>query len=304
MKRRTSSKIIPGQLIGKDFYCDQLDSAVEVIEESLVRVQNQLRFSTQGVKIRRWDNSAELRIQASELEEIEEFSCSLTPRYVKLLNPGKYHLSEEIVESAEGKIVIGRNTKWSVVSDLPDTLIIELKGWNSLEVLKRDVIPWQAINWEVGDRYCFANCKSSLIDVLKRENDLTLIKRSWTQKATWCKQSELDLLAQHISHYLGNFSLEIQRERDERQKNSKNQTGSLYQYTKQVNGICYPKIHEERKRNNDSHWYWGYSYVEKVKGKWRDRSASIPRGKLNEVRLALIANKPYTEILREILDKD
>lgn len=86
------------------------------------------------------------------------------------------------------------------------------------------------------------------------------------------------------------------------------QTGSLYQYTANradKAGVIqtYPKVEGERKREEDSHWYWGYSYVEKELGKWRDKTAAIPRKKLSSVRAALRDGKPYTYILQEILGK-
>jgi hypothetical protein len=65
-----------------------------------------------------------------------------------------------------------------------------------------------------------------------------------------------------------------------------NQTGSLYQYTANRTGKDgirreYPIIEgRERDRAIDKDWYWGISYVEKVRGKWCDRSASIPRWSL------------------------
>lgn len=86
------------------------------------------------------------------------------------------------------------------------------------------------------------------------------------------------------------------------------QTGSVYQYTAIRAGKNgkeeYPKVEGDRKRDEDSHWYWGFSYVEKSNGKWRDKSASIPKKRLTAVRQALRDEKPYTYILREILGKD
>lgn len=86
-------------------------------------------------------------------------------------------------------------------------------------------------------------------------------------------------------------------------------TGSLYQYTankadKSGTIHTYPKVEGERKRDEDSQWYWGFSYVEKSLGKWRDKSASVPRGKLVAVRQAIRDRKPYTYILQSILGKD
>lgn len=87
------------------------------------------------------------------------------------------------------------------------------------------------------------------------------------------------------------------------------QTGSLYQYTaNKTNKLgvihTYPKVEGERKREEPGHWYWGFSYVEKELGKWRDKSAAVPRKKLKAVQQALRNGKPYTYILQEILGKD
>jgi hypothetical protein len=64
------------------------------------------------------------------------------------------------------------------------------------------------------------------------------------------------------------------------------QTGSLYQYTANRTGKDgvireYPLVEgRDRDRAEDKDWYWGISYVEKVRGKWCDRSASVPRWSL------------------------
>ena len=69
------------------------------------------------------------------------------------------------------------------------------------------------------------------------------------------------------------------------------QIGSLYQYTSNKankEGIIqtYPLYigEGERPREDESLWYWGISWVEKVKGKWKDRSSSIPRSSLKLAR--------------------
>jgi hypothetical protein len=85
--------------------------------------------------------------------------------------------------------------------------------------------------------------------------------------------------------------------------------GSLYQYTankadKAGNISAYPKVEGDRLREEDSHWYWGFSYVEKQNGKWRDKSAAVPRKKLAEVRAALREGRNYTYILQQVLGKD
>ncbi|HEY9597173.1 MAG TPA: hypothetical protein V6D33_05845 [Cyanophyceae cyanobacterium] len=74
------------------------------------------------------------------------------------------------------------------------------------------------------------------------------------------------------------------------EKQSK-QTGSLYQYTanrKGKDGVIreYPIVQgRERDRANDDDWYWGLSYIEKnSRGKWCDRSASIPQKSLPVAR--------------------
>jgi hypothetical protein len=93
------------------------------------------------------------------------------------------------------------------------------------------------------------------------------------------------------------------------EKSQTKQSGSLYQYTankadKSGNTSTYPKVEGERKREEDSHWYWGYSYIEKSNGKWRDRSASVPRSKLSAVREAMRSGKNYQYILQQVLGKD
>jgi hypothetical protein len=73
------------------------------------------------------------------------------------------------------------------------------------------------------------------------------------------------------------------------------QTGSLYQYTANRTGKDgirreYPIVEgRDRDKANDDDWYWGISYVEKVKGKWRDKSASIPRASLPLARAMMRA---------------
>lgn len=96
---------------------------------------------------------------------------------------------------------------------------------------------------------------------------------------------------------------------DSLEKPQTKQVGSLYQYTankadKVGNISTYPKVEGDRSREEDSHWYWGFSYVEKQNGKWRDKSAAVPRKKLPEVREALRAGKNYTYILQQVLGKD
>lgn len=88
------------------------------------------------------------------------------------------------------------------------------------------------------------------------------------------------------------------------------QVGSLYQYTsnkmdKKTGAIrTFPPVEGERQRDNDAHWYWGFSYIEKSLGKRRDRSAAVPRNKLGEVRAAIRDRRPHTYILQFILGKD
>lgn len=97
-------------------------------------------------------------------------------------------------------------------------------------------------------------------------------------------------------------------EKPETQPTTK-QIGSLYQYTanksdKLGNISTYPKVEGDRLREEDAHWYWGFSYVEKQNGKWRDKSAAVPRKKLPEVKAALREGKNYTYILQQVLGKD
>lgn len=77
------------------------------------------------------------------------------------------------------------------------------------------------------------------------------------------------------------------------------QSGSLYRYTSTKKGIVYPRVEGERRRDIDDHWLWGFKYLEKdALGKWRSRSASVSKKKLNAVREALSAGSNYLEILR------
>lgn len=76
------------------------------------------------------------------------------------------------------------------------------------------------------------------------------------------------------------------------------QTGSLYQYTANRTGKDgirreYPIVEErERRRDDDDDWYWGISFMEKENGKWKDRSASIPRPSLPLARAMMRAGFP------------
>lgn len=81
-------------------------------------------------------------------------------------------------------------------------------------------------------------------------------------------------------------------------KTKRPQGGSLYCYTSTKAGITYPKVEGDRCKSEDSHWFWGFSYLEKVDDKWRSRSASVSRKKLNAVREALSLGCSYLELLR------
>jgi hypothetical protein len=81
--------------------------------------------------------------------------------------------------------------------------------------------------------------------------------------------------------------------------------GSVYRYTskktdKSGTVNIYPKVEVDRCRDIDDHWFWGFSYNEKVEGKWRSRTAAIPKKKLSTVREALSSGSSYLELLRLI----
>jgi hypothetical protein len=83
------------------------------------------------------------------------------------------------------------------------------------------------------------------------------------------------------------------------------QTGSIYHYTswkedKLGNQVCHPKVQGERDPYNPNHWYWGLSYVVWDGSKWRDRSESIPRKALPQVREMVDNCAPVQETLNYI----
>jgi hypothetical protein len=164
-----------------------------------------------------------------------------------------------------------------------------------------------AIEWKIGDR----------VQVTNPSTPESITKHGWIVDGFTSHESlrgRLELII--IKRFTDDGSFETRTfeakwlsrlEPDLREKSSK-QTGSIYQYTankadKLLNIHTYPKVEGERKREEDSHWYWGFSYVEKERGKWRDKSAAIPKSKVSAVRAALRDGKPYTYILEKILGK-
>jgi hypothetical protein len=39
--------------------------------------------------------------------------------------------------------------------------------------------------------------------------------------------------------------------------------------------VSYPRVDGERNKHNYGHWRWGYSWEEKIDGKWRNRSVAV-----------------------------
>lgn len=74
MRPQSTNKIKPGNLKDKHFYCDLIDSAVQVINERLLTFDSDQFWRATGVLVSRWDTSQELLIDPTELEEIENFS--------------------------------------------------------------------------------------------------------------------------------------------------------------------------------------------------------------------------------------
>lgn len=150
--------------------------------------------------------------------------------------------------------------------------------------------------WWVGDRLIGELNTGEIIDATDEEVTIT-----WTNtKGGRCSEV-------YRRHQLKDLT-DFQYEETPTKERESRQVGSLYQYTKNAEdkaGIIqtYPKVEGERRRDEDSHWYWGFSYIEKSLGKWRDKSAAIPRKKLSAVRKAIADGKPHTYILQEILNK-
>jgi hypothetical protein len=68
-----------------------------------------------------------------------------------------------------------------------------------------------------------------------------------------------------------------------------NQSGSIYKYEKNIKGVRYPK--------DASSWYYGYSYVIQIDGRWCDRSKSVSTKKLPFVEQMIAMKRNYLEIL-------
>jgi hypothetical protein len=131
----------------------------------------------------------------------------------------------------------------------------------------------------------------------------------WTRDKWGSKFPKTIVLALHELVEIEEFSSEYPQrshkypthslEKPEIQTESESkQTGSLYQYTGNragKDGVIreYPRVEgKERDRAIDDDWYWGISYVEKVRGKWRDKSASIPRWSLPLARQLMSEKVP------------
>jgi hypothetical protein len=68
----------------------------------------------------------------------------------------------------------------------------------------------------------------------------------------------------------------------------KSKAGKLTEYTK-VNG--------ERDRRNIDHYFWCYTFKQKVQDKFLTRSKSVPRSKVPTVRDLIAKSTPTAEIL-------
>lgn len=256
-------------LIGHHFYIDSL----EVIAQAIAPPQNWRETPDspiiQAVKVRPWWNKLRDRVlPESLLVPLDELT--------------------EVTDFSESpsKLICGDSTDNSLEN--PESLIRKEPRW-----------------W-VGDRLIGELNTGEII-----ESTLKEVHIMWTNsKGGKCGER----YPRHQLKHLTDFQYE---EAPTKEKDSR-QIGSLYWYTKNVADKTdtiqiYPKwdgIGERPKpqqlvKNDeiDRLWYWGYSYVEKELGKWRDKSAAVPRKKLSAVRQALRDGKPHTYILKEILGK-
>jgi hypothetical protein len=61
--------------------------------------------------------------------------------------------------------------------------------------------------------------------------------------------------------------------------------------------IEYPKVEGERDPKNIDHYFWCYSFKEKIQDKFMTRSKSVPRSKVPTVRDLIAKSTPTAEIL-------
>ena len=81
--------------------------------------------------------------------------------------------------------------------------------------------------------------------------------------------------------------------------------GCLYQYIenkKLKNGsiVSYPRVDGERNKHNYGHWRWGYSWEEKIDGKWRNRSVGVSNKIVHAVE-NMINNGHTVQNIREFI---
>nr|WP_290602805.1 ASCH domain-containing protein [Anabaena sp. AL93] len=81
--------------------------------------------------------------------------------------------------------------------------------------------------------------------------------------------------------------------------------GCLYQYIenkKLKNGsiVSYPRVDGERNKHNYGHWRWGYSWEEKINGKWRNRSVGVSNKIVHAVE-NMINNGNTVQNIREFI---
>ncbi|MEO8892062.1 MAG: hypothetical protein ABI417_11100 [Coleofasciculaceae cyanobacterium] len=85
------------------------------------------------------------------------------------------------------------------------------------------------------------------------------------------------------------FSIPGSQQLPSTELSTSNQSGSIYKYEKVIKGTRYPK--------DLGNWYYGYSYVVQIDGKWCDRSKSVSIKKLPFVLEMVAEKRNYLEIL-------
>jgi hypothetical protein len=88
-------------------------------------------------------------------------------------------------------------------------------------------------------------------------------------------------------------------------RGKQHQSGSLYPYLsdrKLKNGIIasYPRVEGQRDPNNPDHWYWAYSFEEKVGDNWRNRSLPVPKFRVATLR-QMIADGMSVEAIKALI---
>ncbi|MGB3207632.1 MAG: hypothetical protein WBB28_21825, partial [Crinalium sp.] len=78
-------------------------------------------------------------------------------------------------------------------------------------------------------------------------------------------------------------------------------SGYMYAYTKNKklkSGITatFPRVEGHRDPNNIAHWYWNYTYQEKVDGDWKNRTLFVPQFRVTTVRFMIGDGMPVAAI--------